>query len=110
MPITVTYRVYRGLQSATKFTDRVRAVVLDRGELEFLGLELVSDTTTELDLSPSTVGVPAVTRTLVLRPTADRAQEYPDGESQKAAVRGLYAGVLEAEIPSLVQADEPVFT
>lgn len=109
MTVTVTYRVFRGLQSATAFTQRVADVILDHGELEFLGLELVSDATTEFAVPTNTVGVPAVARTLVLRVAADRAQEYPDGESQKAAVRGLYAGVLEANLPSLVQSDEPVY-
>jgi hypothetical protein len=101
MICTLSYEIRIGLQDATAAALRVRAIQLDLGELDLLGLAVVSDTT--IASGPHTVERSVELETLPGSPlvTADELIQ---------ATRSLLRGRLNLLSPGWVVAAEPVIT
>ncbi len=101
--IQLSYAVKAGLQSVDAFAAQVAAVELYDGELEQLGMIVLSD-----DTAPS--GNRFVTRTILLETTALGDSLWLTEDQLKAATRNLYTAELELRVPALVRPAEPVVT
>ncbi len=99
--IQLSYAVRAGLQSLDAFAAQVAAVELYDGELEQLGMIVLSDDTTP-------TGGRFVTRTIVLETNALGNTLWLSEEQLRAATRNLYTGELELRVPAIVRPSEPV--
>lgn len=100
--VTLVYRVSAGLQNPVAFATLVGDVPLFDGELDLLGLDVVSD---------DTIAIPAdrvAVRTIVLETNEQGDSLWRTEEQLKLATRQLYTTELQLRIPGTSTADEPI--
>jgi|SRR5262245_9790605 len=100
--ITLRYSASTGVQSPALFASRFGAVDLLDGELEQLGMIVLTDETTFKDR--------LATRTIVLETTAQGDCLWQTDEELRAATRKLYEGELALRVPAHVRSAEPEVT
>lgn len=97
--VTLDYIAPPGLQPLAVFLARVTAVDVFDGELELLGFDLVSSTTTILGS--------VVRRRIVLQTNAQGDAMYPTAADVIDVTRGLYTQALGVRTPALFAAAVP---
>ncbi len=100
--VTLSYRVSVGLQSAANLLAKVDAIVLNTGELDLLGMTIVSDESIVTDCF--------IERTVVLETNAQGDALFPTADALQDATRQLWRSRLNLLVPGIVAADEPVVT
>jgi hypothetical protein len=102
MEVTLSYHVSVGLQLAANLLAKVQAIVLNTGELDLLGMSIVSDVTAVEDCD--------IVRTVVLETNAQGDELFPSVDALQDATRQLWRSRLNLLVPGIVTADEPVVT
>lgn len=98
--VTLSYTILVGLQSAANLLAKVQAIVLDTGETELLGMDVVSD--------DSVVEGCDIVRTVVLETNAQGDELFPTPDAIADATRQLWRSRLNLLLPGIVTAAEPV--
>lgn len=99
--VTLAYSCKPGIPALLpRVTARMAATHLFCGELDELGMRVLSDATVQ--------GVDAATRTIVLYVEIAGEQRFPTVEAKKYATIGLYTQSLAAHIPGKVHGALPV--
>lgn len=107
--VTLTYAIQIGLARASALLARVSAIVLDTGETDLLGMEIITDTTVVV-VDPECDAPPTLQRTVVLETNAQGDALFPTADSLADATRNLWRARLDVLVPGLVTAAEPVVT
>lgn len=100
--VTLVYRVQADNHPLPSLATKVAGVNLFRGELDHMGMFVVSDTTA--------VDGSEVTRTIVLGTTAAGDEMWPSAAALAYPTVGLYTQALAMSIPAKVLADAPLAT
>lgn len=108
--VTLTYVIRVGLARASALLARVQAIVLNTGELDLLGMTVVSDTTVVVSTAPECAEPPFLERTVVLETTAQGDELFPTPDALMDATRQLWRARLNLLVPGIVTAAEPVVT
>jgi len=107
--VTLVYAIRLGLARASALLSRVSAIVLDTGELELLGMTIMSDTTVVV-VDPDCAEPARLERTVVLSTTAQGDALFPSADAIQDATRQLWRSRLNILVPGIVTAAEPVVT
>lgn len=105
--VTLVYIVRVGLARASSLLARVSSIVLNTGELDLLGMSVVSDDTavvTDAECDEP----PFLQRTIVLGTSAQGDQLFPSADALADATRNLWRARLNLLVPGVVTAAEPV--
>lgn len=108
--VTLTYAIRLGLARASSLLARVSDIVLDTGETELLGMDVVSDTTVVVGTAPECAESPFIERTVVLQTNAQGDALFPTADAIMDATRNLWRARLNLLVPGVVTAAEPVVT
>jgi hypothetical protein len=108
--VTLDYFIRFGLAKASSLLSRVEAIVLNTGELDLLGMSIVSDTTVVVSTAPECAEPAFLQRTVVLETNAQGDALFPDADALQDATRQLWRSRLNLLVPGVVTADEPVVT
>ena len=107
--VTLAYAIRLGLAQASSLLARVQAIVLNTGELDLLGMVIVSDVTV-IVVDPQCGEPPFLERTVVLQTNAQGDSLFPTADAIMDATRQLWRARLNLLVPAVVTAAEPVVT
>jgi len=107
--VTLAYAIRVGLARASALLARVQAIVLNTGELDLLGMDVVSDVTVVV-VDPQCAEAPFLERTVVLQTNAQGDELFPNTDAIMDATRQLWRARLNLLVPAVVTAAEPVVT
>jgi hypothetical protein len=107
--VTLVYAIRLGLARASSLLARVSDIVLNTGELELLGMDVVSDTTAVVT-DPDCAEPAFLQRTIVLETNAQGDALFPSADAIQDATRQLWRSRLNILVPGIVTAAEPVVT
>ena len=77
--ITLNYDVSTGLKNAAQVIDEISSIVVNRGELDLLGMSVVSDVS-------SILGSTTVRRSIVLETSDEADQSFSTDDAKSSAV------------------------
>jgi hypothetical protein len=105
--VTLVYDIRVGLARASSLLAHASSIVLNTGELDLLGMSIVSDDTvvvTDAECDET----PFLRRTIVLATNAQGDQLFPSADAIQDATRVLWRARLNLLVPGVVTAAEPV--